>query len=692
MKVYASDAIRNVAILGHTGSGKTTICEAALNICGVTTRFGKVDEGNTISDYDPEEIKRKISISASLIPIEWKNAKINFIDTPGFFDFSGEVYQALSVADLALIVVNAKGGVEVGTEKAWEYATEAGVPKMIFINDMDDENVDFDALIAQLTDKFGKSIAPIQAPIKEGGKFVGFVNALTREGFKYGTKGVDACAVPSDLNDDVENLHEMIKEAVAETDEALMERFFEGEDFSIEEMQQGLKKGLMDASVAPVVLGAAVYSMGVGVLMDYVNELCPPASEHKAIAAKDAKTDEAVNLAIKEDGPFVAYVFKTVADSFGRQSIFKVLSGSIKKETPLYNATKDSVEKIGSLFVLRGKEQIPVTELKAGDIGAIPKLANTATSDTLCTKEKPYIVGAINFPMPLYSMGIIPKNKGDEDKISQAIAKFLEEDKTLKFQVNSETKQSVISGLGDGHLDVLINKMKTRNKIEVDLIPLVVPYREMIKGKSDVQGRHKKQSGGSGQFGDVKMKFEPSGDLSQPYVFEQQIFGGSVPRNFWPAVEKGVRESCETGPLAGYPVVGLKAILYDGSYHAVDSNELSFSLAAKIAFKDGFLKAKPVILEPIMKVEILVPDEYTGDIMGDISKRGGRPLGMTKVGAKQQISAQIAQSKITSYAIELRAITQGRGSYTMEFEQYEEVPAEESAKIIEARKREKEQG
>ena len=691
MKVYASDAIRNVAILGHTGAGKTTIAESALNICGVTSRFGKVDEGNTVSDYDPEEIRRKISISSSMIPIEWKDSKINFIDTPGFFDFNGEVHQALAVADLALIVVNAKGGVEVGTEKAWEYATAAGLPKMIFINNMDDENVDFDKLIADLTEKFGKSIAPMQVPIRDGSKFVGYVNAIKREGRKYGAKAVEECPIPAELSDMVEHFHHLIEEAVAETSEELMEKFFAEEPLTRDEIYTGLEIGIADASVTPVVIGAAVHSMGVGVLMDSINDFTKPASRHAATVVKDAKTGDDIELKCDENGPFVAYVFKTIADSFGRQSVFKVISGTIKKETPLYNANKDSGEKIGQLFVLRGKEQIAVNELKAGDIGTLPKLANTATMDTLCTKEKAYIMPEIGFPQPLYSMGIVPKNKGDEDKISQAIAKFLEEDKTLKFKVDPETKQSVISGLGDSHLDVLVNKMKLRNKIEVDLIPLIVPYREMIKGKSDVQGRHKKQSGGSGQFGDVKMKFEPSGDLTQAYVFEQQIFGGSVPRNYWPAVEKGVRESCKAGPLAGYPVVGLKAILYDGSYHAVDSNELSFSLAAQIAFKDGFMKAKPVILEPIVKLEISVPDEYTGDIMGDISKRGGRVLGMTKTGNKQQISAQAPFSKMTQYSIELRAITQGRGEYTMEFDAYEEAPADEAARVIEARKKEKEQ-
>jgi len=686
MKVYGSDAIRNVAILGHTGAGKTTIVEAALNIVGVTTRFGNVNEGNTVSDYDPEEINRKISISASMIPVEWNGGKINFIDTPGFFDFNGEVHQALSVADLALIIVNAKGGVEVGTEKAWDYATQAGIPKMIFINNMDDENVDFDKLIADLTEKFGKSVAPLQAPIREGGKFVGYANAIKRVGRKYGKTGTDDCEIPADIKDEVEHLHHLIEEAVAETSEELMEKFFAEEPFTRDEIYTGLEAGIADTSVTPVIIGAAIHSMGVGVLMDCIVDFTPAAIA-KTTIAKDAKTDAEVKLECKDSGPFVAYVFKTVADNFGRLSLFRVVSGSLKKETPLYNANKDATEKISQLFVLRGKEQIAVNELKAGDIGAIAKLASTSTTHTLCTKDAPFIVEPTKFPQPLYAMGMVPKNKGDEDKISQAIAKFLDEDKTLKFKVDSETRQSVISGLGDGHLDVLISKMRQRNKIEVELQPLVIPYREMIKGKSDVQGRHKKQSGGSGQFGDVKMRFEPSGDSTQPYVFEQQIFGGSVPRNYWPAVEKGVRESCEAGPLAGYPVVGLKAVLYDGSYHAVDSNELSFSLAAKIAFKDGFMKAKPVILEPWMKVEITVPDEYTGDIMGDISKRGGRVLGMSKTDTKQQISAQVPYSKMVNYSIDLRSITQGRGEYVMEFESYEEAPAEEAAKVIEARKR-----
>ncbi|MDR2168115.1 MAG: elongation factor G [Clostridiales bacterium] len=687
MKSYGAEAIRNVAILGHTGSGKTTIVESALNIAGLTSRFGRVEDGNTVSDHDAEEIRRKISIGASMIPIEWKDGKINFIDTPGFFDFYGEVHQALRVADIALIVVNAKSGVEVGTEKAWELAEAVGLPKMIFLNNMDDENVDFDKLIEQLKEKFGKCIAPLQLPIKEGGKFVGYVNAIKKEGRKYTAGGVETCAVPADLEDEVNKVHHMIEEAVAETDDDLMEKFFMEEPFTRDEIYTGIGKGIASAETTPVILGSAVQSMGVGVLMDNIKDFCPPSSELTAeIVATDAKSGEEVKLPCKEDGPPVAFVFKTIADNFGKLSIFRVYSGVFKKETPLYNSNKEQSEKIAQLFVIRGKEQIPVNELKAGDIGAIAKLQHTSTGDTLCTKENAYILPPVNFPAPLYAQGVVPKNKGDEDKISQAVARFLEEDKTLSFKVDPETKQIVISGLGDNHLDVIKSKMAARNKLEVEFMPLIVPYREMIKGKAEVEGTHKKQSGGAGQFGKVKILFEPSGDLSKAYEFESKVVGGSVGRNFWPAVEKGIAESCKAGPLAGYPVVGLKATLLDGKEHAVDSNELSFSLAATIAFKEAFPKAKPVILEPIMKTEITVPDDYTGDIMGDINKKGGRVLGMAKVGAKQVISAQVPYAKMTTYSIDLRSMTQGRGEYTMEFDSYEEASNETMEKVIEARK------
>jgi len=688
MKTYSADKIRNIAVMGHTGSGKTAILEACLNIAGATTRIGRVDEGNTVSDYDPEEVRRRISIGSSLIPVEWKDTKINFIDTPGFFDFVGEVRQALSAADVALIVISAKSGIEVGTEKAWDLATECGLPKVILINGIDDENAEFDKICDELVEKFGKCIAPLQAPIKEGGKFTGIVNIVKKQGRKFVDGRTQDIPMPADMADVVEHLHDQLKEAAAETSEEMMERFFEGDEFSIEELYGAVNSGVAEGSVTPVFVCSAVQNLGVRVAMNSLVSFLPPASVlRKSMAAKNAKGED-ITVQCNESAPFTAQVFKTISDNFGRLSVFRVNSGILKKETPLHNTTKDAGEKISQIFAIRGKEQIAVSELKTGDIGAIPKLSGTSTGDTLSTKENSVIYAPIAFPPALYSRGIVPKSKGDEDKISQALARFLEEDRTLKFKVDPETKQSVLSGVGDGHLDVIVNRLLARNKLEVELVPLIVPYRETIRGKAEnIRGRHKKQSGGAGQFGDVVMTFEPLGDTSKTYEFEQKIFGGSVPRNYWPAVEKGVQESCLAGPLAGYPVVGLKATLLDGSYHAVDSNELSFKLAAILAFKDGFVKAKPAILEPIMKIEILVPDDYTGDIMGDINKRRGRILGMSKEGSKQLINAQAPLSEMLTYSIDLRSITQGRGEFSMEFDSYEEAPQDAADKIIANRKR-----
>jgi len=690
MKVYSANEIRNVAILGHSGSGKTSIVEAALNVAGITTRIGKVDEGNTVSDYDSEEIRRKVSVSTSIIPVEWKDTKINFMDTPGYFDFAGEVKQALRAADLALIVVSAKSGIEVGAEKAWEYATEMDIPKMIFVNGMDDENADLDRVAEELKAKFGKSIAPLQVPFKENGRFKGFVNAIKREGRRFVDGRTEDCDVPAGSEEHVELMHGMIMEAVAETSDELMEKFFNEEDFTVEEMENGIRTGLAEHSVTPVLCGSAMYNIGIRVLMNSLISFMPPASDLcKSIKAIDAKTNDEVEIQCVNNAPLSAFVFKTIADPYvGRLSLFRVYSGVLKKDTPLYNTKKEFTEKVGHIYIMRGKEQIEVDELRAGDIGAIAKLANTSTQDTLCLKETPYLLPEIKLPAPLYSMGIAPKGKGDEDKISQAIAKFLEEDKTLSFVVNPETKQTVISGVGDSHLDVLVNKLKAKYKLEVELSSVVVPFREMIKSKAEVRGKHKKQSGGHGQFGDVLMRFEPSGDTSAEYVFEQQVFGGSVPRQYYPAVEKGIQECVKSGPVAGYPVVGLKAVLLDGSYHPVDSSEMAFKLATTIAFKDGFMQAKPTLLEPVAKVEITVPDEYTGDIMGDMNKRRGRILGMNKQGEKQLVSAEAPMAEMFKYALDLRSITQGRGEFVMAFDRYEEAPADVQAKVIAARKKE----
>ena len=690
MKVYSASEIRNVAILGHSGSGKTTIAEAALNVAGVTTRIGKVDEGNTVSDYDAEEIRRKVSISTSIIPVEWKDTKINFMDTPGYFDFAGEVKQALRAADLALIVVSGKSGVEVGVEKAWEYADELGIPKMIFVNGMDDENADLDKVVEELKEKFGKSIAPLQVPFKENGKFVGFVNAIKREGRKFVSGRTEDCGVPAGMEDEVEIMHSMIKEAVAETSDDLMEKFFADEDFTVEEMENGVRDGIESHSVTPVLCGAANYNIGVRVLMNSLISYMPPAAVlSKAVPAVDAKTNAEVTINCDEKAPLSAFVFKTIADPYvGRLSLFRVYSGVLKKDTPLYNTKKDFTEKVGHIYLMRGKEQIEVDELRAGDIGAIAKLVNTSTQDTLCLKETPYLLPEINLPQPLYSAGIAPKGKGDEDKISQAMSKFLDEDKTLSYVVNPETKQTVVSGVGDSHLDVLVNKLKLRYKLDVDLSNVIVPFREMIKGSAEVRGKHKKQSGGHGQFGDVLMRFEPSGDNSQAFVLDIQIFGGSVPRQYYPAVEKGLQDCVKSGPVAGYPVVGLKAVLLDGSYHAVDSSEMAFKLATAIAFKDGFMAAKPTLLEPVAKVDIIVPDDYTGAVMGDMNKRRGRVGGQSKLGTKNVISAEVPMAEMFKYALDLRSMTQGRGEFTMEFDRYEEAPGDVQAKVIEARKKE----
>ncbi len=690
MKCYSANEIRNVAILGHSGCGKTTIVEAALFSAGVTSRQGRVEDGNTVSDYDSEEIRRKVSIGASIVPIEWLNNKINFIDTPGYFDFVGEVKQALCAADLALIVVSAKSGVEVGTEKAWEYAEEMGIPKMFFVNEMDDENADFNKVVDELKAKFGKSIAPMQIPFKENGKFNGFVNVIKNEGRKYVGGKTENCDVPADLTDAVADMRIMIEEAVAETDDALMEKFFNDERFSVDEIKEGIKKGMFACEVSPVVCGAATMNIGVRGAMDTIVNYLPSTDVmHEAKKAKDLKNGNEIEVKCNEAESPSVFIFKTIADPYvGRLSIFRVNSGVLKKDTPLYNPRQDFVEKAGHLYVLRGKEQIEVTELKAGDIGAIAKLQSVATGDTLCAKEKPVEFGGINFPESLMSMAIIAKGKGDEDKISQAISKLLEEDKTLKFEVNAETKQSVISGVGDNQLDVLVNKLKSRYKLDVELVSPIVPYREMIKAKVRVQGKYKKQSGGHGQYGDVHMEFEPSGDMSVPYVFEEKIFGGSVPRQYFPAVEKGVQECCKAGPLAGYPVVGIKTILVDGSYHPVDSSEMAFKMAATQAFKEAFTKAKPAILEPIAKVAVTVPDDYTGDIMGDMNKRRGRILGMDKVGTKQVISAEVPLAEMFKYATDLRSMTQGRGSFTYKFERYDEAPNDVQNKVIEARKKE----
>ena len=691
MKNYASKRVRNVVLLGHSGSGKTTYSEAALYYSGATKRFGKVEDGNTVSDYEAEEIRRKVSINTSVIPVEWQDTKINFLDTPGYFDFAAEVKLAMNVADTGLIMVSAKSGVEVGTEKAWEYCEEMHLPRIIFINQMDDENADFEKTLADLRKNFGKAVAPLQIPFDdENGNFIGFINLIKRDARKKVNGKLEKCEMPEDKKDQVEVLRSMLIEVAAESSEELMEKFFNDEELTEEEIYDGLQVGIANHSIAPVMCGSATLGYGVKLLMNTIVRFTLPAIEAKANfhAFHDGKD---VVYCSSDDERFSAYVFKTIADPYiGRLNLFRVMTGKLDTTMSVYNEEKDTVEKVGRLYVMRGKEQIEVDELHSGDIGALAKLSNTSTQDTLSLKDANIIIPKIALPGSVLCMAIKPKGKGDEDKLSAALTKIREEDPTIKMEVNPETKQTLVYGVGEQQLDVMVQKLKAKYKIEVDLTDPIIPYRETIKAKASVRGRYKKQSGGHGQFGDVVMEFEPSYDTTTPVIFEEKIFGGSVPKQYFPAVEKGLQECVQSGVLAGYPVVGLKATLTDGSYHPVDSSEMAFKMATSVAFKEGIPQAKPVILEPIEHVEVLIPDKYMGDIMGDITKRRGRILSMDAVGMKKCIVAEVPTAEMHKYATDLRSMTQSRGEYRHHFERYEEAPMEVQKKIIEARAAEKE--
>ena len=691
MKNYASNRVRNVVLLGHSGSGKTTYSEAALYYSGATKRFGKVEDGNTVSDYEAEEIRRKVSINTSVIPVEWQDTKINFLDTPGYFDFAAEVKLAMNVADTGLIMVSAKSGVEVGTEKAWEYCEEMHLPRIIFINQMDDENADFEKTLADLRKNFGKAVAPLQIPFNdENGNFIGFINLIKRDARKKVNGKLEKCEMPEDKKDQVEVLRSMLIEVAAESSEELMEKFFNDEELTEEEIYDGLQVGIANHSIAPVMCGSATLGYGVKLLMNTIVRFTLPAIEAKANfhAFHDGKE---VVYCSSDDERFSAYVFKTIADPYiGRLNLFRVMTGKLDTTMSVYNEEKDTVEKVGRIFVVRGKEQIEVDELHSGDIGALAKLSNTSTQDTLSLKDANIIIPKIALPGSVLCMAIKPKGKGDEDKLSAALTKIREEDPTIKMEVNPETKQTLVYGVGEQQLDVMVQKLIAKYKIEVDLTDPIIPYRETIKAKASVRGRYKKQSGGHGQFGDVVMEFEPSYDTTTPVIFEEKIFGGSVPKQYFPAVEKGLQECVQSGVLAGYPVVGLKATLTDGSYHPVDSSEMAFKMATSVAFKEGIPQAKPVILEPIEHVEVLIPDKYMGDIMGDITKRRGRILSMDAVGMKKCIVAEVPTAEMHKYATDLRSMTQSRGEYRHHFERYEEAPMEVQKKIIEARAAEKE--
>ncbi len=689
MNTYKSEDIRNVAILGHGGCGKTTLIEAIALNKGIISRAGRVEDGSTISDYDKEEQKRGFSISTSLIPIEHDGIKINFLDCPGYFDFVGEVEEALDAAGAAIIVVNAKAGIEVGTIKAWEYCEKKKLPRMFFVTAMDDANANYTKVIEDLVENFGTKVAPFHTPIYDGEKFIGFVNVVkmgartfTKDGYK------DSGDIPADVKDSADECRHALLEAVAESSEELMEKYFAEEEFTQEEIDGALHSTVFDGSTVPVLIGSSINNAGMIMLLNAIKDFLPSPLNHKVVG-KSAKDDSefAANYDISK--PMSAKVFKTIVDPFiGKYSLVKVCSGVLNCDTPIYNYSKETEEKISRLYILRGKDAIEVKELNPGDIGAIAKLSNTQTGDTLSTKANPIVFEPAVYSKPYDYKKVDTKNKGDEDKFAQAMSKLCEEDRTLKLVLDKENRQTLMYGIGGQQLDIVVSKLSQRYKVEVELSKPRVPYRETIRKMVEKQGKHKKQSGGHGQYGDVHIRFQPSGDMEKAYVFDEEVVGGVVPKNFFPAVEKGLAESVLKGPLAGYPVVGLRATLFYGSYHPVDSSEQAFKMAAKLAFKAAFNDPKencsPCLLEPITSMKVLVPDKFTGDIMGDLNKRRGRVLGMNPVaGGKQEIMAEVPLAELYGYSTDLRSMTGGIGDFSYEIDRYEQAPSDVQAKVVE---------
>lgn len=686
MKNYSIDKLRNVALVSHSGAGKTSLAEAMLFVSKGINRLGRVDDGTSSLDYDSEEIKRKISINLSMAPVEWKDHKINVLDTPGYFDFVGDVTASLRVADGAVIVVCASAGVEVGTEKAWNFTEESNKPRMIFINKMERENANFERVVEQLRSMFGPKIVPVQIPIGSAENYRGHVDLIQQKAYLWDKKSVTVGEIPAEVADDVEAARDALIEAVSVTDDELMMKYLEGEALTDEEIESALAVGTKTGEVVPVFCGSATANVGVSELLDYFVK-CMPSPKEEADAGIDIKTGEEVEIS-PDSGQLCALVFKTLADPYvGKLTLFKVLSGTIKSDSVVHNITRGRDERIGQLFILKGKENIAVNELSAGDIGAVAKLQETNTNDVLSVKGATVTAKGIEFPKPVMTMAVQPLAKGDEDKIGSGLARLAEEDPTFKVEKSAETSEILISGLGDLHLEIMCSRLHSKFGAEVELSTPTVPYRETIRGTVKVEGKHKKQSGGRGQYGHVWLEIGPgSGEGEDELEFIDNIFGGAVPRQYIPAVEKGIRETMEEGILAGYPIVNLKVSLFDGSYHSVDSSEMAFKIAASMALKKGFMEANPVLLEPILNVNVVVPEAYMGDVMGDLNKKRGKILGMEPQGGNQIIRAQVPMSEMFKYAIDLRSITQGRGSFSTEFSHYEEAPQNIAEQVIAASK------
>ncbi len=693
MKKYTSENIRNVALISHGGAGKTSLTEALLYTSGAVNRLGKVESGNTTTDFDPDEIKKQVTINVGLAPLEWDGVKINLLDTPGFFDFIGDVLGALRVADSVITVVCAVSGVEVGTEKVWGYADDFKLPRFVVINKLDRENADFEGTLEQLRTHFGLNVAPLQMPIGREADFKGVVDLIRQKALFFSADGAQVTEeeIPGDLADQAHDLREKLIEAVAEADDALLEKYLEGEALSDEEVNKGLRHGVLSGKIVPVLCAAASNNFGTQPLLDLIKRYLPSPLDHGELKGRLPDSEEEVVRKAGSDAPLSAFVFKTLADPYvGRINYFRVYSGTMSPDSQVYNSTKDVTERFGQIFSMRGKNQISMDEVVAGDIACVAKLQTTATGDTLCDRNAPIVFPALAFPEPVISFAVEPKTKGDEEKVGSGLARFLEEDPTFRLERRAETKQTVISGLGEMHLDIIVSRLAQKFGVEVDLSTPKVPYKETIKGQVRIEGKHKKQSGGRGQFGHVYLEIEPA-DSGEGLVFENKIFGGSVPRQYVPAVEKGVIEAMEAGVVAGYPVVDVLVRLVDGSYHTVDSSEMAFKIASGQAFRKGMEQAQPVLLEPIMNIEVIVPEAFMGDIMGDLNSKRGRIQGMEPEGSLQKIRAQLPMSEMFKYSIDLRSMTQGRGFFTMAFSHYEEIPHQVAEQVVAATQAEKEE-
>jgi len=689
MKDYLANEVRNVVVLGHSGAGKSSVIEACLYFTKAIERYGKNNDGTTVLNFDPEEGKRGTSVYCHIAPVEWKDKKINFIDTPGYMDYAGEEATGLVMGDNALIVVNAKEGIEAGTERAWrEAVSKQKIPTIFFVNKMDVENANFDTVYSTLREKFGKSVIPFEVPIIENGVVVGSVNILRRKAWYYNDRNT-AKEVPSDLVGEVERYYNEIAEAIAMTDDELMEKFFSGETFDEHELAKGLRIGVRNGDIRPVYCGSAEKQTGIERLLDLITEYFPSYAEKGRIQAETLKGDT-VDMETNENEALSAFVFKTIVDPFvGKVSYLKVMSGVLNSDSQVYNSKKDVTEKINQIYVINGKYQIGVGKLFTGDIGAVVKLQATETNDTLCTRSRVIKYPDIEYPHPMLGYAIHPKTKADEDKLSSGIHNLMLEDHTIKLVNNEETHEQVLYGVGDQHIDLILSKLKSKYKVEVTTEKPTVQYRETISAKAEAQGKYKKQNGGAGQYGDVWVRFEPTD--SDDMVFAEEVFGGAVPKQYFPPVEQGLRDCMSKGVLAGYKVVGVKATLYDGSYHPVDSKEVAFKEAARLAYNAAMPNAKPVLLEPIGKVVVTAPEDYTGTLMGDFTKRRGIILDMgTDEDGLQVIRAEVPMAEMLTYATELRSMTQGRGCYELAFDRYETAPHDVAQKVIDTRKSEKE--